>query len=120
MKHLLQMVAIMFSTLAAAEPVMVADQGAKGKVILTTERHEGCPGGEHIAYLSRILDPKGPPDTITYWGCWAVAREVVHIHYFIGSEMRYLRSDFSYDDLPHIPIPHRRVPRDDDADQRGV
>ncbi len=66
MKHLLILGAITFSTLAAAEPVMVADQGAKGKVVLTTERHEGCSRGERIAYLKRIVDPKGPPDTITY------------------------------------------------------
>lgn len=120
MKHLLVIGSITYSVLAAAEPVMVADQGTKGKVVLTTERHEGCSGGERIAYLTRLVDPKGPADTITYWGCWAVAREVVHIHYFIGSEMRFLRSDFSYDDLPHIPIPHRRVPRDDDPDQTGA
>ncbi len=120
MKQILAMGAIAFSTLVAAEPVMVADQGAKGKVVLTTERHEGCSSGERIAYLTRLVDPKGPPDSITYWGCWAVAREVVHIHYFIGNDSRYLRSDFNYDDLPHIPIPHRRVPRDDDPEQSGA
>ena len=120
MKQLLGTVAITFSTLTAAEPVMVADQGARGKVVLTTERHEGCSGGERIAYLTRLVDPKGPPDTITYWGCWAVAREIVHVHYFIGNEMHYLRGDFGYDDLPHIPIPHRRLPRDDDPVQAGT
>ena len=55
MKHLLGMAAIAFSTLAAAEPVMVIDQGVKGKVVLTTERHEGCSRGERIAYLRRIV-----------------------------------------------------------------
>ncbi len=113
MRHLLALGALTFSVIAAAEPAMVADQGRKGKVVLTTERHEGCPRGERIAYLTRLLDPDGPRDTITYWGCWSAARDVVSIHYFIGNDMRYRSSDFSYDDIPHIPIPHRRLPEDD-------
>ncbi len=114
MRHLLAWAAMMFSMVAAADPAMVADQGTSGKVVLTTERHEGCPRGEHIAYLTRLLDPNGPRDTITYWGCWSAGRDIVRIHYFIGNDMRFRRSDFSYDDIPPIPIPHRRVPQEDE------
>lgn len=120
MRHLLAIGAMTFSMAAVADPAMVADQGLRGKVVLTAERHEGCPGGERIAYLTRLLDPNGPRDTITYWGCWTIARDVVRIHYFIGNDLRYQRSDFSYDDVPQIPIPHRGVPRDDDPNMLGV
>jgi hypothetical protein len=88
----------------SAAPAMVADTGDEGQVVLTGERHDAC-GRQRMAYLTRPLDPAEPGDTITFWGCWDVARNVVHVKYFIGTEGRYRRADFNYEDVMRIAIP---------------
>ncbi len=114
MKHWLGLGIVAMSMAAAADPAMVAEKGLRGKVVLTAEKHEACSGSERIAYLTRLVDPSGPADTITYWGCWIAARDEVRVHYFIGTNTSYRRTEFSYDDVPRIPIPHRGAPHLED------
>lgn len=110
MKHWLAFGGMAISMVASANPAMVSELGLRGKVVLTAEQHEACSGSERIAYLTRLVDPSGRPDTITYWGCWTAARDEVRIHYFIGTDTSYRKTDFNYDDVPQIPIPHRGAP----------
>lgn len=100
-----------------AEPAMVADNGDEGQVVLTGEKHEAC-GVHRMAYLKKPLDPAEPGDTITFWGCWGIARNEVHVKYFIGTEERYLRADFSYEDIARIAIPETR-PAEEEAEAYG-
>lgn len=93
-----------FGASAFAAPAMVADNGDEGLVVLTGERHDAC-GLQRMAYLTRPLDPAEPGDKITFWGCWDVAKNEVHVKYFIGTEERYRRADFSYEDVARIAIP---------------
>ena len=110
MKHCLALVSMSMSLAAIAEPAMVSDRGDKGKVVLTAERHEGCPGEQRIAYLTRRIDPDVPNDRITYWGCWRIASADVKIHYFVGADRSYRRADFSFADVERSQIPKREVP----------
>ncbi len=110
MKHWLILALLATSATAMAEPAMVADHGNHGKVVLTAERHEGCPAEERIAYLTRLIDPDAPNDKITWWGCWKLASAKVRIHYFVGAERQYRRADFSFAEVPRSQIPRREIP----------
>lgn len=102
---------------AQAAPAMVADNGDEGQVVLTGERHEAC-GMHRMAYLTRPLDPEEPGDKITFWGCWGIAKNEVHVKYFIGTEERYRRAAFSYEDVARIAIPDTR-PADEAEEAYG-
>jgi hypothetical protein len=110
MQHWLATGLLIFSVAAVAEPAMVADQGQLGHVVLTAERHDGCPGGQRIAYLTRRIDPDAVNDRITYWGCWKVVSAVIQVHYFIGANRSYRRIDFSYGEVERTRIPNGRPP----------
>lgn len=103
-----------FVASAFAAPAMVADTGEEGQVVLTGERHDAC-GMQRMAYLTRALDPEDPVETVTLWGCWGVARNEVHVKYFIGTEERYRRADFIYEEVQRIALPDTRPT--DDADE---
>lgn len=107
MKHLLALALLAASAAAIAEPAMVADRGEQGKVVLTAERHDGCPGEERIAYLTRRIDPDAPNDRITYWGCWKLSSASIRVHYFIGADRQYRRDDFSFTEVQRSQIPKR-------------
>ena len=115
MKCCLSMGLLVMSAAAIAEPAMVSDRGNQGKVVLTAERHEGCPGEQRIAYLTRRIDPDVPNDRITYWGCWKLASAEVRIHYFVGADRSYRRDDFSFEEVQRSQIPKGESP-----DGRGV
>lgn len=105
MKHYLGLLCLCLSSLVCAEPAMVADKGTQGQIVLTAERHEGCPGEQRIAYLTRRIDPDAPNDRITYWGCWKLASAEVQVHYFIGTDRSYRRDDFSYGEVQRTRVP---------------
>lgn len=112
MKHYLAMGLLVLSAAALAEPAMVADKGDAGHIVLTAERHEGCPGEQRIAYLTRRIDPDAPNDRITYWGCWKIASAQVMVHYFVGTDSSYRRADFNYEEVERIRIPKGAPPTD--------
>lgn len=105
MKRWLALGCLSLTVIANAEPAMVADKGVQGQVVLTAERHHGCPGGQRIAYLTRRIDPDVPNDRITYWGCWKLASAEVKVHYFVGADRSYHRDDFSYAEVQRANIP---------------
>ncbi len=110
MKHCLACFLLVISAAVLAQPAMVSDLGHQGQVVLTAERHEGCPGEQRIAYLTRRIDPDAPNDRITYWGCWKLASVEVRVHYFVGTDRSYRRSDFSYSEVERSQIPKRESP----------
>lgn len=110
MKHCLALVLMTMSIAAIAEPAMVSDRGSKGKVVLTAERHEGCPGEQRIAYLTQMIDPDAPNDRITYWGCWKLASAEVKVHFFVGADRSYRRADFNFAEVQRSQIPKREAP----------
>lgn len=112
MKNCLASGLLVISAAAFAEPAMVADKGKDGHVVLTAERHHGCPGEQRIAYLTRMIDPAVPNDRITYWGCWKLASAEVKVHYFIGTDQSYRRADFSYEEVQRTRIPQGGPPDD--------
>lgn len=112
MKHWLAICMMGISAAVAADPAMISDRGKAGTVVLTAEEHAACEGGQRIAYLTRLLDPESRHrDTITYWGCWKLAQNIVHVHYFVGSDDRYRRTDFTFEEVPRIEIPRPGDPR---------
>lgn len=111
MKHWLAICMMGISVAAAAEPAMISDRGKAGRVVLTAEEHAACDGGQRIAYLTRLLDPDSRHrDTITYWGCWKLSQNIVQVHYFVGSDDRYRRGDFTLEEVPRIEIPRPGAP----------
>ncbi len=98
-----------FSLTATADPAMVADDGRGIKVVLTTEENEAC-GADRIAYVTKLLGPTGRKDTITYWGCWTLDDDEVHVSYFIGDDSSYDLASFRVKDVEPIPIPRKGPP----------
>ena len=112
MRHWLAVCMMGFSMAAAADPAMISDRGKAGLVVLTSEAHAACGDEQRIAYLTRLLDPGSRHrDTITYWGCWEMARNTIHVHYFIGKDDSYRRGDFTLEDVPRRDIPQPGPPK---------
>lgn len=118
MKRVLACLSVGLAATAGAEPAMVADDGEQGQVVLTAETLDGC-GAQRLAYLTRPLDPDEPADTITFWGCWTMARNEVRVKYFVGNEARYERTAFTYEEVDRLRIPQPAPPDDDAADAAG-
>ncbi len=118
MKFWLALGVLGFAVSAHADPAMVADDGDLGQVVLTAEKLDGC-GTQRVAYLTRPLDPEEPKDTITFWGCWTVASNQVHVKYFAGNEARYERAAFTFEEVERVAIPRAAPPDEGPAESYG-